>query len=562
MLAEEMKEKLQQAYQESDESVTGVVKCAIVLESGSSNVNVLISELVVLITNILVNLQVCMSAMEYVPLHSLRVQWNKTGPQSLGARGNLPPPPLGGPAYCTSSKAGGEGSCMKSELFPYLTGSSCEKWKDQLLSLNHRFMFKKVYRNLGIVEMKLNEVSSGSVTSVVNIAGTPVQQTSGSVRVKLPKLEVKKFKGSVFEWQEFWDAFESSIHTNVGLSDVDKFSYLKGLVEEPAKSAISGFSLTAANYGSAVELLKRRFGKPVTIQRAHINELLNLQGVYKERETGRLRALYDKIECHYRGLVALKVGEATGADFKNWTMTDLLDQFRVELELREEAVVLVPNDGRQSGYGKRDRNVYTNSALFAGWGKGVCAFCRGSHNHEACQKVKDTREHKGHLARNCMNKVVCNSCKGQHHTALCEKKNTERDDDKEGTSCRIALQTAQALVKGERQRRKAKETEVREVVRVDVNPLGSGKVLTLEAYVVPTLTKARMTRSYNCGIWIVWVLRRRTRMKSQVKRLRKQPDILVEYDNIIKQQLDAGVIERVPELDTAEKVHYLPHQAV
>ena len=51
-------------------------------------------------------------------------------------------------------------------------------------------------------------------------------------------------------------------------------------------------------------------------------------------------------------------------------------------------------------------------------------------------------------------------------------------------------------------------------------------------------------------------------MKSQVKRLRKQPNILVEYDNIIKQQLDAGVIERVPELDTAEKVHYLPHQAV
>lgn len=345
-----------------------------------------------------------------------------------------------------------------------------------------------------LAEIKLNEVSSGSV---VNIAGTasdvastnvanggniamesssvenfeettistsptqPVQQTSGSVRVKLPKLEVKKFKGSVFEWQEFWDAFESSIHTNVGLSDVDKFSYLKGLVEEPAKSAISGFSLTAANYGSAVELLKRRFGKPVTIQRAHINELLNLQGVYKERETGRLRALYNKIECHYRGLVALKVGEATyssivvpslleklpesvrltitrGADFKNWTMTVLLDQFRVELELREEAVVLVPNDGRQSGYGKRDRNVYTNSALFAGWGKGVCAFCRGSHNREACQKVKDTRERKsilrkysrcfncldkGHLARNCMNKVVCNSCKGQHHTALCEKKN-------------------------------------------------------------------------------------------------------------------------------------------
>ena len=53
-----------------------------------------------------------------------------------------------------------------------------------------------------------------------------------------------------------------------------------------------------------------------------------------------------------------------------------------------------------------------------------------------------------------------------------------------------------------------------------------------------------------------------SRMKSQVKRLRKQPQILVEYENIINQQFDAGVIERVPRLETAEKVHYLPPQAV
>ena len=53
-----------------------------------------------------------------------------------------------------------------------------------------------------------------------------------------------------------------------------------------------------------------------------------------------------------------------------------------------------------------------------------------------------------------------------------------------------------------------------------------------------------------------------SRMKGQVKRLRKQPEILGEYDSIFKQQLQVGVIERVPELDTAEKVLYLPHQAV
>ena len=47
------------------------------------------------------------------------------------------------------------------------------------------------------------------------------------------------------------------IHLNESLSDVDKFSYLRGLLLEPARSAIAGFSLMAANYAAAVELLKK-----------------------------------------------------------------------------------------------------------------------------------------------------------------------------------------------------------------------------------------------------------------------------------------------------------------
>ena len=38
--------------------------------------------------------------------------------------------------------------------------------------------------------------------------------TVKTVRVKLPKLESMTFDGKAYEWQEFWDSFESSIHTN------------------------------------------------------------------------------------------------------------------------------------------------------------------------------------------------------------------------------------------------------------------------------------------------------------------------------------------------------------
>ena len=50
---------------------------------------------------------------------------------------------------------------------------------------------------------------------------------ASNVRVKLPKLEVKRFTSKVEEWQEFWDSFDSAIHTNPKLSQVDKFSYLR-----------------------------------------------------------------------------------------------------------------------------------------------------------------------------------------------------------------------------------------------------------------------------------------------------------------------------------------------
>ena len=69
----------------------------------------------------------------------------------------------------------------------------------------------------------------------------PPQQQSSSVRARLPKLEVRKFGGNIGEWQEFWDSFESAIDKNETLAEVDKFSYLRGLLVGPARSAIAGF---------------------------------------------------------------------------------------------------------------------------------------------------------------------------------------------------------------------------------------------------------------------------------------------------------------------------------
>eukprot|EP00794_Sanderia_malayensis_P003853 gene3853-biopygen3282 len=52
------------------------------------------------------------------------------------------------------------------------------------------------------------------------------------------------------------------------------------------------------------------------------------------------------------------------------------------------------------------------------------------------------------------------------------------------------------------------------------------------------------------------------RLNNQLKKLKKTPDILKEYDAIIQQQLEEGIVERVPENARKQRVTYIPHQAV
>lgn len=106
-----------------------------------------------------------------------------------------------------------------------------------------------------VIEEDIEEQSTASGPAYLQSPGQ-----GHSVRAKPPKLEVKKFNGKIEEWQEFWDGFESAIHRNEGLSKVDKFNYLRTLLTGQAKSAIAGFSFTTANYESAVQLLKKRYG--------------------------------------------------------------------------------------------------------------------------------------------------------------------------------------------------------------------------------------------------------------------------------------------------------------
>ena len=66
--------------------------------------------------------------------------------------------------------------------------------------------------------------------------------TAFQPKAKLPKLVLPKFRGDITQWQSFWDSFNSTIHTNPQLSQIDKFNHLHSLLEGQAARAIQGLT--------------------------------------------------------------------------------------------------------------------------------------------------------------------------------------------------------------------------------------------------------------------------------------------------------------------------------
>ena len=150
--------------------------------------------------------------------------------------------------------------------------------------------------------------------------------------VKLPKLTIQPFKGDLTTWITFWDSYMVAIHENSSLSDIDKFNYLRSLLQGPALDAVSGLTLTASNYKEAVTMLEKRFGNKQQIVSKHMDVLLNVEPVTSSYNLRGLRQLYDTVESHVRGLQSLGVSsDSYGSLLSSFLLSKLPPELRLIL---------------------------------------------------------------------------------------------------------------------------------------------------------------------------------------------------------------------------------------
>lgn len=313
-----------------------------------------------------------------------------------------------------------------------------------------------------------------------------VKETVERVSVRLPKLDLISFNGEKSRWIEFWDSFESSVHKNKHLSNVEKFNYLKCKLQGEAKRAISGITLSNDNYKLAVNILEERFGNKQDMIDLHYNEMINLFPAMNR--TASLRDFLDKVKRHLRSLevlnqdvnqdvfisivksklpeeVLLQLEIQKGAQEK-WTITNLCDKLKDYVIAREKSCVVErPRNVKQQPQNVSKfnsstwqnkpflfkRNGYNNKpplvsaeALVVSTGdkRGTtyfdkCRYCGERHWSDECKKYQTIDERKrklkgccfnclreGHSSKECKRSKLCVHCNetNLHHRSLCPKK--------------------------------------------------------------------------------------------------------------------------------------------
>ncbi|XP_054713576.1 uncharacterized protein LOC129223037 [Uloborus diversus] len=216
---------------------------------------------------------------------------------------------------------------------------------------------------------------------------------------ELPRLNIPSFNGNYTDWLNFKDLYVSTVHGNESLSKVQKFQYLKGLLEEPA-AIIKHIPVCENGYDEAWQKLLNRYDKKKQIVNSLLKTFIEQPNIIKVNG------------CNLRQL----------ADTSDEFLNERCSSLEVCDEENNKKLVLKPDKVVKA-------NLINNL-------KQMCPKCNGGHGLHNCMKFKlmdvESRRSfvyksglcfvcfKQHNAKNCTSNFLCRICKQKHNTLLHE----------------------------------------------------------------------------------------------------------------------------------------------
>ncbi|XP_071053586.1 uncharacterized protein [Onthophagus taurus] len=273
--------------------------------------------------------------------------------------------------------------------------------------------------------------------------------------VRLPVIDLPKFKGEYETWLEFRDIFESLIHNNNAINNIQKFHYLISALSGSAREVISSLEITQINYDVAWDLLCTRYNNSRILIQIHLKSLFDIEKIALEK-AHLIRKFIDDIRKHMRALAALKEPTENWDTIIIYLATTKLDsgsnreweQHKVSLKgpeledllelLKNRADLLETLDHievKQPIASKSKTNARTKSFIVANESNvRVCAICKGEHYIQDCPnfaklsvqgRIDQVKRLKlcinclrtGHYLQQCRSSS-CKKCKARHHTLL------------------------------------------------------------------------------------------------------------------------------------------------
>ena len=277
----------------------------------------------------------------------------------------------------------------------------------------------------------------------------------------LPDLKIPTFSGKHDTWLDFFDSFNSIIHSDNELPIIQKFHYLKGCVTGDAAKIIAALETTSENYKVAWDLLKGRYHNKKSLIDSHIKALFEMPSISKDFST---RTLFDTLQIHIRALRTLSVEmdhenamiiylikgklntytaekwEEFTCDIKTPTLHNLLTFLERRSQFEETRAATRQNTNVQKfpnsinrfqpRQGSRFHQPFTGATLSTNshvqnsqnsrqtFARSSCYICRGEHGVFACEKFLSLSPKARYDAAQKVS--LCINClRGTHHSKNC-----------------------------------------------------------------------------------------------------------------------------------------------
>ena len=305
----------------------------------------------------------------------------------------------------------------------------------------------------------------------------------------IPEQHLLSFSGKPEQFTTFWELFETTIHNNPHLTNVQKFAYLRPLLTDKANECVAGIRQSHGNYVILVDTLKQAFAKPELVIDSHLHALTNLSPVTKSNDFGSLRRQHDIIQSHISSLSSLGVLEETYSKMAmpliikslptrlQFKLTELLEDpakrnlkavmtallNNIEIGERCNSLTNKAGDSNSSKTDKYPTKTHTSktqyyngnrksdfipqSVLSSTTGNKIrCSFCNGEHYANACTvyATPDARYQRlrslkaclncarltkpPHFARDCRSNSRCRTCNKKHHTTIHDSINSNNQN--------------------------------------------------------------------------------------------------------------------------------------